>query len=101
VTAIEQIAQRFQGAMMENDWLCDSTVGHEVGTCLGCITVALNAAGVPALLDVAEAAQEWDRTWRPTLATNCTGGHALAQWQLHEALTQLNHRAFPQVHPNG
>ena len=41
---IETAALRFQAEMMANDWLCDSTVGHEVGTCLGCITVALGPA---------------------------------------------------------
>jgi hypothetical protein len=43
-TGVGQVALRFQAAMMENDWLCDSTVGHEVGTCLGCITAALTVA---------------------------------------------------------
>ena len=48
---IETAALRFQAEMMANDWLCDSTVGHEVGTCLGCITVAL----VPAITAYNEA----------------------------------------------
>lgn len=44
VDAVAIIAQRFQAAMMENDWLCNSTVSHEAGTCLGCITAALTVS---------------------------------------------------------
>ena len=51
-------ADRFQAAMMDNDWLCDSTVGHEVGTCLGCITVALAATGLEARVAQQEAENE-------------------------------------------
>ena len=41
---LDAAAERFQAEMMSNDWLCESTVGHEVGTCLGCISVAMKPA---------------------------------------------------------
>lgn len=39
------------------------------------------------LLDLVEAVEEWDRTWRPPVSTEHNAGQPLVDWKLHEAWT--------------